>query len=308
MTTYRLCQVAALVSLASLLAPANAQVTRKRSLNINTEGNAERCSDLKVRSNGEVAQSTEAFTLQAAEAPVLELIGDNTVFRVKAWDRAEYAVETCKVAVGETMATAEQTMRAISVIRSAGRFTSSGPSRDDGSNWQLYFFVNAPRNANVNVETKNGPISIAGLSGSVKARALNGPVSVSENTGMVDVQTTNGPISFNGNGGEAHLNAKNGPISVNLSGEMWNGTRLEAHTDNGPVSLNMPETFHSGVRVETSAHSPVSCKVGACQSAWTDVNSDPRVMQMNGSQDTIRVSTHNGPVSVGTNKKLGRII
>jgi len=311
MKTNRLyCLAAALFCAAWLLAPGNAQITRKRNLNISTEGNAERCSDLKVRSNGgEIAQSVEAFTLQRSEAPVLELTGmDRSVLHVRGWDRAEYSVEACKVAVGETRAAAEQTMRGISVSRSAGHFSSSGPATNDDSNWQLYFFVNAPKGASVDLETKNGPISVSGIAGTVKARALNGPVSVNESSGMVEVHTTNGPISFSGGGGEVHLTAKNGPISLNLAGEVWNGSRLEAHTDNGPDSVNMPDTFRSGVRVETSGHSPVSCRSGACQNAWTNDSANQRVIQMNGSQDTIRVSTNNGPVSVGGGKKTGHII
>jgi len=311
MKTNRLYYLAAAwLSVVWLLAPGNAQVTRKHNLNINTEGNAERCSDLKASSNnGEIAQSVQAFTLQKSEAPVLELTGmDRAVLHVRGWDRAEYSVEACKIAVGETRAAAEQTMRGISVSRSAGHFSSSGPATNDDSNWQLYFFVNAPKDASLDLETKNGPISVAGIAGTVKARALNGPISVSDSAGMVEVNTTNGPISFSGGGGEVHLTAHNGPISLNLAGETWNGPRLEAHTDNGPVSLNVPDAFRSGVRVETSGHSPVSCKAGACQNAWTDASSNQRVIQMNGSQDTIRVSTSNGPVSVNGSKKTGRII
>ena len=85
---------AALLSLAWLLAPAHAQGSRKHNLNIDTEGNAERCSDLKIRSSGEIAQSAEAFTLQKSEAPVLELTGmERSVLKVRGWERAEYSVD-----------------------------------------------------------------------------------------------------------------------------------------------------------------------------------------------------------------------
>lgn len=309
---------AAVLSVAWLLTPAKAPAQNqsrtiersgRRNLSINTEGNAERCADLKVTSTAELAQATESFILQKSEAPVLELTGmERGVLRVRGWDRAEYSVETCKIAVADNRAAAEQTLRSISLTHSAGHFTLSGPSGSDESNWQLYFFVNAPRDASLDLETKNGPISVAGISGNVKVRALNGPVSVSDSAGMVDVNTTNGPISFHGGGGEVHLTAKNGPISLNLAGDIWNGTKLEAHTDNGPVSLNMAETFRSGIRLETSPHSPISCRLATCQNAWTDTSANPRVMQINGTQDTIRVSTTNGPVSVNGGNKAKRII
>ena len=46
---------------------------------------------------------------------------------------------------------------------------------NDDANWQVYFFINAPKDGSVDLETKNGPISVAGMSGTVKVRATNGP-------------------------------------------------------------------------------------------------------------------------------------
>ena len=99
------------------------------------------------------------------------------------------------------------------------------------------------------------------------------------------------------------------PSRFLLAGDLWNGPRLEAHTDNGPVSLNVPDSFRSGVRVETSKYSPISCKAGACQNAYTDASANQRFIQFNGAADTVRVSTNNGPVSVsGGSSKTKKII
>jgi DUF4097 and DUF4098 domain-containing protein YvlB len=157
------------------------------------------------------------------------------------------------------------------------------------------------------VETRNGPVDVEGVGGTVKVRAQNGPVSVKGGS-LVEVRSQNGPIAFEGSGGEVHLNATNGPIALRLEGEIWNGPKLEARTVNGPLSLNIPETFRTGVRVETSGRAPISCRIGACQSAWDNSTESQRVMQLNGSQDTIRVSTENGPVSVGGPRAAKRII
>ncbi|HEY2019340.1 MAG TPA: hypothetical protein VGH38_37790 [Bryobacteraceae bacterium] len=298
----------AAICVAWLLTPAQAQVSRRRNFNINTEGNAERCSDLRVTSDAELVRSAETVTLQKSEAPVLELNGlDRGVLKVVGWDRGEYSVETCKIAVADDRARAEQALRGVSVTHSAGRFSTSGPTTDD-ANWQVFFFVHAPKDASLDLETRNGPISVSNITGTLKVRATNGPVSVHDCAGTVEVHTANGPISFTGGGGEVHLTAKNGPISLSLAGEMWNGSRLEAHTDNGPVSLSVPEVYRSGVRLETSGHSPISCRAGACQGAWTDTGSNQRVMQLNGAQDTIRVSTTNGPVSINNGSAKSRKI
>jgi hypothetical protein len=299
---------AALLVAGWFLTPAKTNAAKNRNLSVNSQGNAEHCSDLKVTSTGEVAQANDTYTLSKAEAPILEMVGmDKAVLQVRGSDRADYSVEACRIAVADDRAGAEQAVRAISISHTAGRFSSSGPTSDD-VNWQVYFLVHAPKDASLNLETKNGPISVSGVNGTVKLRATNGPVSVNDCAGMVEVHTANGPISFNGGGGEVHLIAQNGPISLNLAGEVWNGSQLEARTVNGPVSVNVPDSFRSGVRLETSGHSPVSCAANACRGAFTDLTSNQRILQLNGSQDTIRVSTNNGPVSINGSNKSRRIM
>ena len=296
---------AAALALAALVNPAPLRAARNYNLNVRMD-NAEHCSDLQVRSsNGEVAQAADTVTLGARDASMLEL-EDNAghgVVRVRAWDRPEYAVETCKIAASDSRQAAETLLRGITVSRSAGRITTSGPSGDNG-NWQIYFLIRAPRNGSVDLQTKNGPIDVAGISGKVKVRAVNGPIALKDCGGQVDAHTTNGPISFSGGSGEVRLNAQNGPISLELSGETWNGPMLDARTVNGPLSISIPENFRSGVRLRTSGSAPLSCKIEACRTALTDASRpEERTIQLNGSADTVRVSTSNGPVSVNGPRK-----
>jgi hypothetical protein len=297
---------AAALGIAAFLSPSPLQAAKNYNLNVSMN-NGEHCADLRVRSsNGEVAQTADTVTLGARDASMLE-IDDNAgrgAVRVRGWDRQEYVVETCKIAVSETRQEAETLLRGISVNRSAGRITTAGPSGDNG-NWQVYFLIHAPGNGKVDLQTRNGPIDVAGISGSVKLRAVNGPIALKDCGGQIDAQTTNGPISFSGGSGEVHLNAQNGPISLELAGDVWNGPMLEANTVNGPLSISIPEHFRSGVRVQTSGHAPLSCKIDACTSANTDARSDQRIVRLNGSADTVRVSTSNGPVSVnGPRRKV----
>lgn len=299
---------AGVLSLAWLITPHGIQAARSRNLNISFEGNAEHCADLQARSEGELARAAESFTLARNEAPILEIAdtAGRSIVRVRGWDRPEYSVEACKFAAAPDRPAAEQLLRGIAVSRTAGRFSATGPSAAGEASWQLYFIVHAPRNASLDLETRNGPISVAEVSGSVKARATNGPLSIRDCAGTIDVHTSNGPISFSGGSGEVHLNAQNGPISLKLSGDNWNGPVLEARTVNGPVSLEVPEAFHSGIRVESSGHSPVSCRLEACRAAWTNPGSDQRVLQLNGAQDVVRVSSSNGPISIHLPKPKGR--
>jgi hypothetical protein len=296
--------VCAILCAAWLFFPA-ASVAKDLNLSVNFEGNGDSCADLRVKSNGQIAQNAESFNLQRNQAPVLEILDSagHGAVRVRGWEHQRYTVDVCKIAVAETGAAADQLLRGIGVTRSAGRFNTTGPSGP--GTWQTYFIVHAPKDGSIDVETKNGPIDIALMSGTVKARAGNGPIALKDCGGQVEANTANGPIAFSGQGGEVHLRAQNGPISVNVAGDVWNGSVLEARAVNGPVSLAIPDTFRTGVRVETS-HGPMSCGAAPCRNAWSDESR--RTMQFNGSQDTIRLSTENGPVSVGNARKSGRLI
>jgi len=301
MKNERYCYLAAAaLTLTALVNPAALPAARNFNLNISID-NAEHCSDLRVRStNGEVAQAADTVTLGARDASMLEIeesSGGGAV-RVRAWERPEYSVETCKIAVSDSRQAAETLLRGIAVSHSAGRFTTAGPSSDSGS-WHVYFLIHAPKDGSIDLQTKNGPIDVAGITGKVKLRAVNGPIALKDCGGEVDAHTTNGPISFSGGSGDVRLAAQNGPISLDLAGEVWNGPALDARTVNGPLSISIPENFRSGVRLRTSGNAPLSCKIEACRMAFTDASrSDERTIQLNGSADTVRVSTTNGPVSV----------
>lgn len=295
---------AAVLCLGWLVMPGKTHAARDRGFNLSIDGNAESCAELKVRSTGETAQVNDGFTMSKGEAPLLELnAAERGQIRVRGWDRADYSVETCRIATAETRGAAEQMARGIAVTHSAGHLAYTGPA-GDSADWMVVFIIHAPRDASLNLESKNGPIEVRGVNGSVKLRAVNGPVAVAECGGNVEVHTTNGPIAFSGDRGEVHLNAQNGPIAVKLSSESWNGSQLQARTINGPLAVTLPENFRSGLRLETAGHAPISCSAAPCRNAWRD----GRTMQMNGTSDTIRLSTENGPVAVQTEGRAKRII
>src|SRR5450759_2549721 len=122
---------AAVLCLGWLVAPGKTHAAKTRGINLSIGGNAESCADLKVRSTGETAQVNESFTLSKGEAPILELnAADRGHIRVRGWDRADYSVETCKIAAAETRGAADQLARGISVGHTAGRISYSGPTAD----------------------------------------------------------------------------------------------------------------------------------------------------------------------------------
>jgi DUF4097 and DUF4098 domain-containing protein YvlB len=305
---YSIYAAAAILCLSSLTQAqtTTTRTTRARNFNISTSGDASSCAELHVSSHAELAQLNQTFSLSKGEAPLLEINGaERGQVHVRAWEHADYSIETCRVGVADTRAEADAIARAISVNHTAGNISFNGPTTDNGD-WMVVFFIKAPKDATLNLETRNQPLDVKGVNGSVRLRATNGPVAVSDCGGTVDVQTQNGPIAFHGDRGDVHLVAQNGPIAVNLSSDTWNGSLLDARSMNGPLALHMPDTFRSGVRLELDGGGPVSCQAVQCRNAWDDKASGKRTIQMNGGGDAIRLFTHNGPVAVASGDRTSR--
>jgi len=300
----------ALAALGAAVLLAQGQNRRRHDFNLNVQDrNSENCAGLQAEARGgELAQATESFTMARSQAPTLEIgsIERGNVRVIGAY-QADYTVEVCKFAVAADRATAELALRAVAVSHNGGKISTNNPSGID-ADWTTYVIVHAPKDASLDLDATNGALAVRDVDGQIKMHAVNGPIAVKNCGGRVDANTQNGPIAFEGSGGDIHLKAQNGPIAVKLSSDFWNGNQLEAHTDNGPVSLKMPDNFRSAVRVESDGHSPMSCKATACANAVSDLVHAPRVLQLNGSEETIHISTHNGPIAVAAEGNSGRVI
>jgi putative adhesin len=207
-------------------------------------------------------------------------------------DANTYSVTACKAA------DVEETLRGITTRISGNEVSADGP---DSGNWVVFFLVRSPRNATMDLQSHNGPISLDHVIGTVTAHAANGPISLKGSSGTMDISTQNGPISLGGGSGTMKLNATNGPISVKFDGTSWDGD-LEAHTQNGPLSVKVPRGFRSGMVVQSAGHSPVSCRAEACHEAKrTFDDDDNRRIEFGFGATVVRLSTVNGPVSVKEN-------
>ena len=176
--------------------------------------------------------------------------------------------------------------------------TTTGPS---GRQWVVYFLVEMPRGAKIDLGTTNGPIQVRGVDGNVLARAENGPVSAKESTGTIYLTTQNGPVAFSGSSGEVVLRTSNGPLAVDLKNGFWERGTLDGRTDNGPVALRIPRGYRSGVSVDTDGRSPVRCRAEDCRSGRTrydDDNGWPRHIDLGSGSRVITLTTSNGPVAI----------
>jgi DUF4097 and DUF4098 domain-containing protein YvlB len=253
------------------------------------------CSDLRIRfDERDAVVRSEEHTLTKAEAPILEIRPHtNGGVQIVGWEKDTYSVTACKAASG---ADAERILSQITVSIDKGRISTKGPGDDD--DWTVYLLIRAPKSAVLDLETKNGPISLYDVDGKLTARAHNGPISLKNFSGEADITAVNGPISLEGSNGNVRVRTENGPISVALTGKTWSGTGLTADAKNGPLTLMVPRDYQSSFVVESRNYSPVSCKASICDNArktWDDEN---RRIEFGNAPAMIRLSTVNGPVSV----------
>jgi len=262
---------------------------RGLSMSIDDDEVVSDCNQLRVTIDDAPAlRAEEIVPLGAVKSLALRAAQNGGIY-VTGSTSGTYEVKACKAAGNESL------LSAIRVRTSGNEVTADGP---DEGRWMVYFIVRAPRGATLDLSSRNGPISLRSVNGTVTANALNGPISVKDSSGTLNLETTNGPVSLDGGSGSVKLNAQNGPVSVKLNGASWDGN-IEAHTQNGPVSLRIPSSFRSGVVVESEGRGPVSCRAQACRDArrtWDD--EDNRRIELGSGPTVIRMSTVNGPVSV----------
>ena len=259
------------------------------SININ-DNDASDCSDLRISFDGERANViTEEIPVAGARS-LRVVSGTHGGIRVAGWTGSNYSVQACKAfAPGVNPSDVRVTL-------SGNELSADGP---DHGHYVVFFLVRAPRGANLDVESTNGPVSLESFDGTATARVTNGPLSLTNNSGRIDATSTNGPISIAGGSGDVKAKATNGPLSVKLEGSGWNGT-LDASTKNGPVSLKLPRGYRSGVVLEARGAGPISCRADDCRlnSMYSDDDDEPRRIQLGSGPQNIHLSTVNGPVSV----------
>jgi len=262
---------------------------RGLSMSIDDEGTVTDCSSLRVTIDDRpVARAEEIVPVGGLRSLSIRAPESGGVW-VAGTSSGGYSVKACKAAEFA------EDLNQIRVRVSGNELTADGPG---AGRWVVYFLVEAPRGASLDLRTTNGPIALRSVNGTVAANAVNGPISVTEPSGTYNIETQNGPISLDGGSGTMKLNAENGPISVKLRGSTWDGN-IDAHTQNGPATLRIPSNFRSGVVVESEGHGPVSCRAEACRQArrtWDD--DDSRKIELGSGPTVVRLSTVNGPVAV----------
>lgn len=251
------------------------------------------CDDVEIRfdHHRHTVRSEEQFTISKAQAPRLEARpSTNGGIRVQGWDRDEYFIKACKAAESDSE------LKQISVSVHDGRVDVRGPSSEHS--WIVFLLIQAPKDAVLDLETKNGEIGLRDVHGKIEARTTNGPISLTKCSGEIRAHAENGPIDFAGNSGSLRLDTENGPLSIHLTGKEWEGAGLEGRTENGPLTLRLPDGYTSGIHVEATGYSPFDCEARACDQARGTWRSKHHGVEMGSGTPVVRMSTVNGPVSI----------
>ena len=228
--------------------------------------------------------------------------GSNGGIKIQKGSGSAYSITACIGAGAATQAEAQRAVESVQISTIGNRVTVTNPS--EVRNWNVQLIIEAPAGAQIEAETRNGPIGVTGVEGRISARAQNGPIGISGVTGQVMARAQNGPISVTGSRGDFDVETQNGPISVDLQGSRWEG-KLDARAKNGPLSIRVPDNYASGVEITSSGNSPWSCRGNACGTAnypgdWnrSGGNREPRTLKIGNDPVVVRISTVNGPVAI----------
>lgn len=199
---------------------------------------------------------------------------------VTGWDRNEILVEARVSAWGRTEVDAEDLMATIE-IDYGNTIRAMGPRSQwrRNSSWSVSYHISAPYESNLRLESTNGGIHIAEISGNI------------------DFETTNGGVDLYAVSGDVRGRTTNGGVNIELHGDSWDGAGLDVRTTNGGVHITVPDnysahletgTVNGGMRIDF----PITVQGRIGRSLSTDLG--------NGGQ-TIRATTTNGGVEIRRN-------
>jgi hypothetical protein len=296
---------ASMLLLAAATVPASFAGHVSTTINTSYDGHGliERCDQIQIKFGDRggslpMARSEEEMKVPRTEGQPLTIeLSEAGGMRIQEWDGNEYAIRICKAAGAGSDEKAHQALDGISASLHGSRITIDGP--EDGG-WVVFLLVKAPKDAEMELATENGPMDLTGVSGKIRARSENGPIALTKCSREIRATTQNGPISLTGGSGDFRLKAENGPISVDLTRTGWQGEGLVVSTENGPLTLKLPGSIKTGIRVEVANHSAVNvdCQALECKQAKWTWNQDTRRIEFGRQPPTVKLSTVNGPVSI----------
>lgn len=210
--------------------------------------------DIEEAIEGSVGGNVEAIrelteTYEIAGLLDLDVESSNGYVIVQAEDTVDVTVQsadTTSVSVkatlrsrADTLERAQERVNAIVVeMVQAGdslllRYNSADQSLDVRRHSGVSFEVTVPAQADVEVDTSNGAITIRGIEGQFNLDTSNGAIDLYDLIGVVDADTSNGAIDVNGFNGVLQLETSNGAIDIEDT-----EAAVNARTSNGRIDFS----------------------------------------------------------------------
>jgi hypothetical protein len=215
-----------------------------------------------------------------ATAPALEVDGgQNGGVIVTGWSRDSVRVIARVQAQAETEERAQELVRGVRIVSSAGQLSAEGPETDRHESWSVTFDVLAPRTRTLRLDAENGPVCVADMDARMQLETVNGPMVLSAVAGDVRART------------------ENGPLSVSLTGSRWRGAGLDATTQNGPVMLAVPHNYSCMLETGT-VNGPMNMNIDLVVQGRIAVHNKHISARMGSGGPRVRATTTNGPAIV----------
>jgi hypothetical protein len=176
--------------------------------------------------------------------------GMNGGVTVEGWNRDVVEVRAKVWANARSESRARELAAAVSIEYDDGELRAEGPDTERRESWGVTFEIRVPHATDLDIETFNGGISVAEVSGRIRFDALNGGVHLVETGGDVEGQTVNGGVhieldgsSWSGSGMD--VRTTNGGVTVRVPGDY--SARLETRTVNGGIDIDFPVTVQGRI-------------------------------------------------------------
>lgn len=192
------------------------------------------------------------------------------------WERDSLVVRTRIRAQAPTESRAREIASRVRTAISGSTVNVTGPRSDHDDSWSASLITMVPRRSDLRVGTRNGPVTVEGVSGTMM------------------LETSNGPLTLRELGGDVRARTTNGPLTISLSGSRWDGAGLDARTTNGPLTISVPDGYNA--RLETgTTNGPVNLgfPITVVGRITRDISTE-----LGSGGPAIRATTTNGPLTV----------
>ena len=227
---------------------------------------------------------------------------------VEAWNKPEVRVQitrTVRAGDGDKAEAILKELKAeIEVRGDRITITSRFPKRQESIGFweilgkvgsvQIHYYIQAPRETNLALQTSNGEVRVRGVNGVVKGTTTNGGVEVTDVHGPVEVATTNGEIHLAEVSGSARAHTTNGGVVAEVR-SLEPGDEVDLHTTNGNVESYFSNELRATLEaVTTNGRVTVSFPL-TTEGVMTSKSARGKI---NGGGNAISLSTTNGNVEV----------